>query len=81
MITFERHGETVRLKVNLYIPLVGHTWYAFDWYCGADKKEYAGLLADAMDTAMNKKRSEELTDAYNAGYKDGRAKRAKANRY
>lgn len=75
MIQVTRNGTKTQIQVESGYPLQSGYYY-FNYDCG--NEEFARLLADHFERKLIDRIDAIRKEEYNRGYKDGRAKRAKA---
>ena len=75
MIEIVRDKEEVQLRVTLHIPYYETRVFSFKFNCSSEC--YAGLLAHHISKTLGRLLQGIRANAYNKGYADGKAKRAK----
>lgn len=75
MISVSREGEQVRLDFNIVVPMYEARTVIWLWNC--DDNVYAGLLAETMQRQMHDKLESIQRAAYEAGWRDAKAKTTK----
>jgi len=75
MLNFFREDTRVKISFDVKIPKRDDRVYTFYWECGDEN--YAGLLADCIEREFDRRVMKARAEAYEQGYKDAKAKRAK----
>lgn len=75
MISFKRDGTVVKSDVTTFIPNFDDRVFHFQWECATEA--YAGLLSAHMQRDMGAKLKAIRVHAYEEGWKDAKAKRAR----
>ena len=80
MFRFTRDGTKVQLAVSLAVPYYETREFWFSWE--SKSEVFAGLLVAAFNNALRSNRLNFQTAAYEQGWQDAKAKRAKgASKY
>ena len=76
MIEIDRAGSELRLKLSPKRGILAKWFFTLTWECGNDET-YASLLVAEMQKQLGNLVQDIRRKEYEAGYKDGRAKRGK----
>lgn len=75
MFSFSREGKQVKVAIDVDVPNYARRSFWLYWNCNSE--EFAGLLVDLFRQHFLKYRNASRNAAYEAGWNDAKAKRAK----
>ena len=75
MIEFVKDGLEARIKITSFFNWIGDRVYTMKWNC--NDSEYASLLTKRFQDTMEEKLRTIRHEAYEAGWKDAKAKKAR----